>query len=134
MSNLPFNFVSSANNFINSLDKKDYRRALALRNTFRLIDDISTLNSDGVFQELAREIYPSSLILNKENVNDKEDDILYLNISLKDGMFICSVYDKRDEFKLLVVRLTPRFSNQSDNVGYCTFASQVIRFTRICIM
>ena len=24
------------------------------------------------------------------------------------------------------------FSNQSDNVGYCTFASQVIRFTRIC--
>ena len=34
------------------------------------IDDISTLNSDGVFQELARKIYPSSLILNKENVND----------------------------------------------------------------
>ena len=31
-----------------------------------------------------------------------------------------------------VVRLTPRFSHQSDNVGYCTFASQVIRFTRIC--
>ena len=119
-------------NFISSLYKKDYRRALALRNTFRLIDDISTLNSDGVFQELAREIYPSSLILNKENVNDNEADILDLNISLKDGKFICSVYDKRDEFKFSVVRLTPRFSNQSDNVGYCTFASQVIRFTRIC--
>ena len=28
--------------------------------------------------------------------------------------------------------ITPRFSNQSDNVGYCTFASQVIRYTRIC--
>ena len=37
----------------------------------------------------------------------------------------------RDKFKLSVVRLTPRFSNQSDNVGYCAFASQVIRFTRI---
>ena len=49
-------------NFIISLYKKDYRRALALRNTFRLIGDISTLNSDGFFQELAREIYPSSLI------------------------------------------------------------------------
>ena len=92
-------------NFISSLYKKDYRRALALRNTFRLINDISTLN---------------------------EADILDLNISLKDGKFICSVYDKRDEFKFSVVRLTPRFSNQSDNVGYCTFASQVIRFTRIC--
>ena len=51
---------------------------------------------------------------------------------LKDGNFICSVYDKRDKFKFSVVRLTPRFSNQLDNVGYCTFASQVIRFTRIC--
>ena len=28
--------------------------------------------------------------------------------------------------------MTPRFSNQSDNTGYCTFASQVIRFARIC--
>ena len=35
-------------------------------------------------------------------------------------------------FKFSVVRLTPRLSNQSDNVGYCTIASQVIRFTRIC--
>ena len=68
-------------NFISSLYKKDYRRALELRNTFILIDDISTLNSDGVFQEVAREIYPSSLILNKENVNDNEADILYLSIT-----------------------------------------------------
>ena len=54
-------------NFISSLNNKDYRRALALRNTFRLIYDISTLNSDRFFQKLASEIYPSSLILNKEN-------------------------------------------------------------------
>ena len=47
-----------------------YRRALALRNSFRLIDDISNLNSDGVFQELACKIYPSSLILYKENDDD----------------------------------------------------------------
>ena len=35
---------------------------------------------------------------------------------------ICSVYDKRDKLKFSAVLLTPRFSNQSDNVGYCTFA------------
>ena len=92
-------------NFISSLYKKDYRRTLALRNTFRLIDDISNLNSDEVFQELTREIYPSSLILNKENVNDNEADILDLNISLKDGKFICSVYNKRDKFQFSVVRV-----------------------------
>ena len=90
-----------------------------------MIDDTSTLNSDGVFSiKLAREIYQSSLILNKENVNDNEADILDLNISLKDGKFIRSVYDKRDKFKFSVVRLTPRLSNNSDSVGYCTFASK----------
>ena len=59
-------------------------------------------------------------ILYKENVNDNDNeaDILYFNISLK---FICSVYDKSDKFKFSVVRLNPRFSIQSDNVGYCTF-------------
>ena len=62
-------------NYTSSFYKKDYRRALALRNSFRLIDDISNLNSDGVFQELACKIYPSSLILYKENVDDNEGDI-----------------------------------------------------------
>ena len=47
-----------------------------------------TLNSNGIFQELVCEIYPSRLILNKENLNDNEADILDLNISLKDGKFI----------------------------------------------
>ena len=119
-------------NFISTLYKKDYRRALKLRNTFRLIDDISSLNSDGVFHDLVSEIYPSSLVLNKENDDDTEADILDLSITIKNGKFICNVYDKRDKFKFSVVRLTPRFSNQSDNIGYCTFASQVVRFARIC--
>ena len=35
--------------FVSALDKSDFRRALKLSNTFRLIDDISTLNSDGTF-------------------------------------------------------------------------------------
>ena len=118
--------------FINSLYKSDYRRALKLNKTFRLIDDISTLNSDGTFQELFPQIYPISLTLNKENVVDMAADVLDLNISIKDGKFIVNVYDKRDKFKFLVVRLTPRFSNQSDKIGYCTFNSQIIRFCRIC--
>ena len=118
--------------FISSLYKSDYRRALKLNKTFRLIDDISTINSDGFFQELFSHIYPSSLTLNKENVNDMSADILDLNITIEDGKFITNVYDKRDKFKFLVVRLTPRFSNQSDKIGYCTFISQIIRFCRIC--
>ena len=77
-----------------------------LNRKFRLIDDIFTLNSDGVFQELAHQIYPSSLVLNQENVNDIEADVLDLNILIKDGKYISNVYDKRDKFKFAVVRLT----------------------------
>ena len=61
--------------------------------------------------------------------------ILDLNISLTDGKFICSFYDKRDKFKFsAVVRLTSRFSNQSDNVGYCTLASQKFKILAISFL
>ena len=56
------------------------------------------------------------MLLNKENDNDNGTDILDLNVIIKDGKFICNVYDKLDKFNCSVVRLTPRFSNQSDNI------------------
>ena len=70
----------------------------------------------------------------EENVYDNEADILDLNISLKHGTFIRSVYFKLDQFKFSVVRLTPRFSNHLENVGYFTFPFnfEIIMFTRIC--
>ena len=37
--------------------------------------------------------------MTKRGLEHNEADILDLNISLKDGKFICSVYDKRDKFK-----------------------------------
>ena len=41
-----------------------------------------------------------------------------------DGKFICD--NKRDKFKLSVVRLTPRFSNRSDNIDYCTLLLKLL--------
>ena len=71
------------------------------------------------------------MVLSKENDNYNGADILNLNVSIKNAKFICKVYDKRDKFYFSVVRLTPRFINQLNNIGYCTFDSQFIRFTRI---
>ena len=39
---------------------------------FMLIDDITTLNSDGYLEEYFKLIYPESLTLNKENEADSE--------------------------------------------------------------
>ena len=88
--------------YLDRLYKIDYFSAKRLYNTFRLIDDITSINSDGVFQEHFISIYPDSLVLNKENVDDSSAHVLDLNINIVNQHFIVSVYDKRDDFPKLI--------------------------------
>ena len=48
--------------YLDRLYKIDYFSAKRLNNSFRLIDDITSINSDGVFQEHFKSIYPDSLV------------------------------------------------------------------------
>ena len=48
------------NKYIENLYKINYFSAKKLNNTYRLIDDITSINSDGVFQFHADQIYPKS--------------------------------------------------------------------------
>lgn len=120
------------NRYMEKLYKVDYFRARKLNHTFRLIDDITSINSDGVFQDHASLIYPTSLILNKENVGDDEAHVLDLNILVKDGQFNVSLYDKRDDFPFDIVQFIPIVSNMPVNTAYGVFGSQLIRYFRIC--
>ena len=122
------------NRFLNSSStyKSKYHIVKKLSRTFRLIDDITTLNSDGCLAEYYRLIYPSSLTLNKENAIDTCANVLDLEISIKDGKFISKVYDKRDNFNFNIVQYQPINSNQSSDILYGTFYSQIIRYSRIC--
>ena len=43
-----------------------------------------------------------------------------------------SVCDKRDKYKFNVVRFSPKLSNIPERIGYNTFISQVLRFSKIC--
>jgi hypothetical protein len=120
------------NRFLDSTYKRKYYIVKKLNNTFRLIDDITTLNSDGYLEEYFKLIYPDSLTLNKENEVDSAANVLDLDISIKDGKFACRVYDKRDKFRFKVVKFQPLMSNQASSVLYGTFCSQVVRYSRIC--
>ena len=67
--------------YMAKLLKSNYRRALKFKGTFSKMDDISSINGDGVFEEGISKIYPSSLELTKEN--DEENisaDILDLTV------------------------------------------------------
>ena len=46
--------------YMAKLLRSNYRRALRFNGTFRLMDDISSVNSDGVFQEDIPLIYPAA--------------------------------------------------------------------------
>ena len=58
------------NSYLEVLYRTDYFSAKLLNKTYRLIDDITTINTDGIFKKHMSSIYPASLILNKENERD----------------------------------------------------------------
>ena len=120
------------NKFLDSNYKCKYNIVKKLNYTFRLIDDITTLNSDGCLEEYFKHIYPDSLTLNKENEFDSAASVLDLDISIKEGSFFSRVYDKRDKFGFKVVQFQPATSNQASSVLYGTYYSQLVRYSRIC--
>ena len=120
------------NIYISSLVQRDYGSARKLNGTFRLMDDISSLNSDGVFSICYPNIYPNCLTLNKENVGDISANVLDLDLSILNGNINCSVYDKRDNFNFNIVRFAHISSDISKACAYGIFTSQIIRYFRIC--
>ena len=119
--------------YISKLYKVDYASALKLNRTFRLIDDITSINSDGLFQAHCPKIYPASLSLNKENSVDTKANVLDLSLEINaENKFEVGVFDKRDLFKFNVIRFSPRCSNMPERMGYNIFSLQILRFSRIC--
>ena len=120
------------NKYLDKLYRVDYYSARLLNKTYRLIDDITTINSDGVFANHYMNIYPESLQLNKENSGCVSANVLDLDIVISEGNFKVNVYDKRDNFPFEVVQFAPVISNVSQNILYGVFGSQIIRISRIC--
>ena len=63
------------NRYIEQLYRKDYGAALKLNNTFRLIDDITSVNSDLVFQEKCKLIYCKNQILNGQGFGSSQEGL-----------------------------------------------------------
>ena len=68
------------NRYLQQSYRKEYHSARMMNKKFRLIDDITVINSDGVFATHMKYIYPMSLELNKENFNENSANVLDLKI------------------------------------------------------
>ena len=117
-------------NWINNLKKKNLQKARRFGNTFRFIDDLLTINDNGLFNENFKEIYPPELQLNLESSGDR---ITFLDIDLRnvEGRLDVRLFDKRDSFSFEIVRLPFCSSNMPSSMFYSCFGAELIRIARV---
>ena len=73
-------------NYMKTLMKLDYGKALKFNFTVRYIDDLLTLNNTLFMNEIPN-IYPQALVLNRTTESDVHVSYLDINISIKQNIF-----------------------------------------------
>ena len=82
---------------------KDSEIIEAFNSTSRYLDDL--LNIDNTyFDGMVEQIYASELQLNKANSSDTEAPCLDLHLTISDGFVSSKIYDKRDDFDIVILR------------------------------
>lgn len=118
--------------YIRNNVKNKYGECLKLNKVFRYIDDLTCINTDGVFEKARKEIYPECMVLNKENAGDRYANVLDINITINEGRLVKSLYDKRDAFNFDIVNFPDLNGNIPTQVGMNTFECQLRRYLYIC--
>ena len=97
------------------------------------MDDISSINSDAIFEEDISLIYPESLSLKKENDGQYSANILDLTVDLdlNSGKFIYKLFDKRDKFKFKIVNYPDIMGNISMKCCYGVVKSELKRYAKL---
>ena len=119
--------------FMNDLLKqKKFGLAKKLSNISRYIDDIAVVDYKW-FERWLSIIYPESLVANRSGELDTCVNYLDININISNGEnIVTDVYHKVEDFNFEVALYTNANSNIPYNLGLNVFASQVLRFGRIC--
>ena len=117
--------------YMKELLKTDFALAKKLSSNSRYIDDIITPNINN-FLDIASSIYPSELPLENSTNDNLHDCFLDLDISVRNNKFVTKIYHKVDLFNFEVISYPFPDSNIPQRIGYNTFLSQLIRFSRVC--
>ena len=92
-----------------------------MTNLVRYIDDIGAENLEE-FGEIAKEIYPRSLILNRSNESSSENcAFLDLNVSIVNESFRIKVYNKTDDYSFRVITFPYLESNILTSICYSVY-------------
>ena len=84
------------------LEKAPIHLARKFSNSYRYIDDLLSFNNNNLINQLKHRIYPTELILNKENKSNNHTSFLDINITIQNNKILTKLYDKRNDFKFTI--------------------------------
>jgi len=120
--------------FISSKRPKEWRMCQLLSHNKRYIDDMIVVNATQLFDQVKDGIYPSELVLNKENKEPNAAHFLDMDISIQDGRFSVKLYDKRDDFPFKIVNFPFLDGNIPQRIGTSVLISQLVRFSKCTLI
>lgn len=121
------------NKHIIDLIKSNKSLALKYHGCRRFIDDLLALNDRQEFSKSFSKIYPPSLELKLEH-SGTHATFLDLDISIKDGIYIYRLFDKRDAFPFFIVRMPYFDSNIPSRIFYSSIMSEFLRIARATLL
>ena len=122
---------ASEHKFQEKMSKENFHAAKQNNKNSRFIDDINTLNNR-VFDDQIKQIYPTEITCNRENLTDISGHFLEVDITVKNDKFVTKIFDKRDDFNFKIVKFPHIKSNIPDCIVFNVFVSQIIRIARVC--
>ena len=119
--------------YMTRLIEQDKVKARHFHSTKRFIDDLCAVNDGNMFESVYREIYPDELELKVEH-SGSHASFLNLDISIKDGVFVYKLFDKRDAFPFSIVRMPHIDSNMPESIFYSSFVGEFLRIARSTLL
>lgn len=118
-------------------DEEGIEVAKTFHTTFRLIDDVLTLDNPNLLPALSKTyeeggMYPEALKLEQTSTSSKAVDFLGMHIETEGKRLTLSVYDKRKDFPFKVKRYPVMASLIPRYIPYGVFQGQLHRGYRIC--
>ena len=120
-------------NYMSDLIASDKVKARHFHSIKRFIDDLCALNDGGEFGRVHKDIYPSELELKVEH-SGSHASFLNLYITIREGIFVYRLFDKRDDFPFSIVRMPYVSSNIPESIFYSAMVGEFLCIARSTLL
>ena len=116
--------------WLKSIKNANYGVVRKIGNIFRFIDDLIAINDENKFENHHNEIYPSKLILKKENTSHIETNFLDLHFCINRGQIQTSLCDKKNSYNLSIVRFLYESNTIPSKMFFGAISAEILRIFR----